>query len=81
MGDVVRGFNGTTMHLGYERRFSTLELRGGGRYFRARWHPSGGVGFNMSPRVGLGVALFTTTANIQRKQKLGLAVSFRLNPQ
>jgi hypothetical protein len=79
MGDVIRGFNGTTLHMGYEQRFETIELRGGARYSRDLWHPSGGVGFNLSPRVSLDVAAFTTTANIQQKQKLALAVSFRLN--
>jgi hypothetical protein len=79
MGDVTRGFNGTSMHLGYERRFGAIELRGGSRYSRDKWHPSGGFGFNMSPHVGLDVAAFTTTANIERKQKLGMAVSFRFN--
>jgi len=79
MSDIARGFNGTSMHLGYERRFGSVELRGGGRYSRDMWHPSGGVGFNLSERVGLDVAAFSTAANIQQKQKLGMAVSFRFN--
>jgi hypothetical protein len=79
LGDYARGFQGTSIHAGYERRFGALELRGGGRYSRERWHPTAGVGFNLSRRVGLDVAAFGTSANIERQQKLGLAASFRLN--
>lgn len=79
LGDLTRGFNGTSTHLGYEYRFSTIELRGGGRYSRDRWHPSGGVGFTLSPRVGIDLAAFSSTANIERTHRLGLAVSFRFN--
>jgi hypothetical protein len=79
LGDYARGFQGTTIHAGYERRFGAFELRGGGRYSRERWHPTAGIGFNLSRRVGLDVAAFGTSANIEREQKLGLAASFRLN--
>ena len=79
MGDVTRGFNGTSLHLGYERRLGAMELRGGGRYSREKWHPSAGVGFNLNARVGLDVAAFSTAANIQQKERMGVAVSFRFN--
>jgi hypothetical protein len=79
MGNVVRGFNGTSMRLGYERRTGMIEPRVGGHYSREKWHPSAGVGFNLSQHVGLDLAAFTTTANIERKQKLGVAMSFRFN--
>lgn len=35
MGDVVRGFNGTTLRMGYEQHCGVVELRGGGR---SSWH-------------------------------------------
>jgi hypothetical protein len=79
LGDFARGFQGTTIHAGYERRLGPLELRGGGRYSRERWHPTAGVGFNLSSGFGIDVAAFGTSANIEREQKLGLAASFRLN--
>jgi hypothetical protein len=79
LGDVTRGFNGTSTHLGYEYRFGAVEVRGGGRYSRDKWHPAGGIGFNISQRVGVDVAAFTSTANIQREHRLGVAASFRFN--
>jgi hypothetical protein len=79
LGDFAHGFNGATFHGGFEQRFGVVELRGGGRYSRDRWHPTGGVGFNFSKHVGLDVAAYGTSANLARQQKLALAVSFRLN--
>lgn len=79
LGDFAHGFNGSTFHGGLEQRFGSGELRGGGRYSRDRWHPTGGVGLNFSRRVGLDVAAYGTSANLARQQKLALAVSFRLN--
>jgi hypothetical protein len=79
IGDVARGFQGTSMHAGFEQRFERMDVRAGGRYSRERWHPSAGVGFNLSPRVALDLAAFGTSTNIEQKRKLAFAMSFRLN--
>jgi hypothetical protein len=50
-----------------------------GSAVRERWRPTGGMGFNPTPHVGLDFAAFTTNANLARKDTLALAVSFRLN--
>jgi hypothetical protein len=73
-----RGYNGTTVRGGYEHRFDRVQLRGGGRYVRERFEPTGGVGFEFSDRVGLDVGLFSTSANLERKRHLAVAASIRL---
>jgi hypothetical protein len=79
LADFAHGFNGDSFHGGFEQRFGLLELRGGGRYSRQQWHPTGGAGLNLSRHVGLDFAAFTTNANLARTDKLALAVSVRLN--
>jgi hypothetical protein len=71
------GFQGTTFRGGLEKKFDAIELRGGGRFVRDRWEPSGGVGFNLSDGFGIDVAAFGTSANAERERKLGIAVSLR----
>lgn len=79
VAEVANGFQGSSYHAGVERRFGRVELRGGGRYGLERWHPTGGIGLNLSQRVSLDVAAFGTTTNIERQMRPGLAVSFRFN--
>jgi hypothetical protein len=79
IAEAANGFQGSSFHGGVERRFGRVELRGGGRYGLDRWHPTGGVGFNLSQRVSLDVAAFGTTTNIERQMRPGIAVSFRFN--
>jgi hypothetical protein len=55
------------------------EFRGGGRYTSDRWHPSGGAGFNLTPRFGIDVAVFGTSTNIERRRQMGVAASLRFN--
>lgn len=69
-GNIVRG--------GVERWIGSVALRGGARYVRQRWEPRGGVGFNFSPRVGLDVTGFSTSANLERKRHLAIATSIRI---
>ena len=76
---VGHGFGGGFFHGGYERRFNRLEARGGGRYTFGIWNPSGGVGYDFTPRVSIDVALFGTSTNIERTRKAALAVSIRFN--
>ncbi len=79
LGEVSRGFQGTNFHAGLERRFGIIELRGGARHSRDRWHPTGGVGLNVLGRVSFDVAAFSTDTNVERARKLALAVSLRIN--
>jgi hypothetical protein len=79
VAEAANGFQGSSFHGGVERRFGRVELRGGGRYGLDRWHPTGGIGLNLSQRVSLDVAAFGTTTNIERQMRPGLAVSIRFN--
>lgn len=79
--EFAQGYQGRNFHTGLEYRFASVELRGGGRFSRNRWHPSGGVGFNVSPRFGVDFAAFGTSANIERRRDVGLAVSLRVMPE
>jgi len=77
IGEVGHGYNGTTVRGGYEQRFRRAQLRGGARYVKERWEPTGGVGYDFSPRFGLDVGFFSTSANLERERHLGIAVSLR----
>ena len=79
MGEYAHGFGGDTLRGGAEYRAGLIELRGGGVYSRELWNPTGGVGLNFSPKVGLDVAMFTTTANAARERRPAIAVSLRIN--
>ena len=79
LGEFGRGFQGTSFHGGYEYRLTALELRGGALYTRNRWQPTGGIGLNLGPRVSLDLAMFGTSANIERTRRAALAVSLRFN--
>jgi hypothetical protein len=76
--EFAHGFQGKQFHSGIEYRFVRVELRGGARYSRNRWYPTGGAGFNFSPRVGIDVAAFGTGANIERRRDTAVAVSMRI---
>ena len=79
LAEVGPGFQGTSFHGGYERNLGAIDVRGGALYVRELWQPTGGVGFNMGPRVSLDVAAYGTSANIERKRKTAIAVSLRFN--
>ena len=79
IGDFGRGFQGTSFHGGYEHRFGAIDLRGGGLYSRDVWQPTGGVGLNMGDRVSLDLAAYGTSANVERKRRMAIAVSLRFN--
>lgn len=76
--EVGRGIQGNTLRGGAEWRLGYFALRGGMRYVRQRWEPRGGIGVNLSPRVGIDVTAFSTSANLQRKRQLAIATSLRL---
>jgi hypothetical protein len=79
MSEYVHGFQGNSVRGGAEYRKSAIELRGGGVYSREKWNPTGGVGLNLSPRVGLDVAVFGVAANAARERRTAIAVSLRIN--
>jgi hypothetical protein len=79
VAEARKGYSGKSFHGGYEYRFTTLAVRGGGLYSRGMWNPSGGVGINLGQRVALDVAMFANVANIERKRRPAVAVSLRFN--
>jgi hypothetical protein len=76
--EASQGYQGRNFHGGLEYRMGVIELRGGGRYARNRWHPSGGAGFNVTPRFGIDVAAFGTSANVEGRRDVAVAVSMRI---
>ena len=79
VGEWGHGFQGTSLHAGYEHYLGAIELRGGTIYSRERWQPTGGIGLNMSDRVSLDLAVFGTSANVERKRHVAIAASLRFN--
>lgn len=79
MSEYAHGFQGDSLRGGAEYRAGLVELRGGGVYSREMWNPTGGVGLNFAPRVGLDVALYSTATNAARERRAAVAVSLRIN--
>ena len=77
--DVGKGYGGKSFHGGSEYRLSAIALRGGAMYTRELWNPSGGIGFNMSGRLALDVAVYGNAANVERKRHPAIALSLRFN--
>ena len=73
-----RGFLGNYVNAGVEYRLPWIDVRGSGRFKRDRWHPAGGVGVELRPGWHLDVALFGTSLNPERKRRVALATSLRL---
>jgi hypothetical protein len=71
------GYNGASFRAGLERRFSATQLRGGTRYVNERWEPTGGVGLNLTRTFGIDFAAFGTSANLERKRHVAVAMSLR----
>lgn len=78
MAEYAHGYLGNTVHGGLEYRLGQAEVRGGARFGRDRWHPSGGVGFNLTPRFAVDVAVFGTSSNAERRRQAALAISLRI---
>jgi hypothetical protein len=78
--EFSHGLQGSNFHGGIEFRLGAVDLRGGGRFARNRWHPSGGAGFNLSRRFAIDVGAFGTSANIERRRDVAIAASMRINP-
>jgi hypothetical protein len=79
VAEFGQGFNGKSFHGGGEYRLGAIDVRGGAVYSREMWNPAGGIGLNMTPRVSLDVAMYSNSANIERKRNPALALSIRLN--
>jgi hypothetical protein len=43
------------------------------------WNPAGGVGFNLNERISLDAAVYSNSANVERKRRPAIAVSLRFN--
>ena len=78
VAEAGHGFQGGSFHAGAEYKGAGFAVRGGGLYTREEWHPTGGIGVPLGGRVGLDVAIFTTTANIERKRHAAVALSLRI---
>ena len=77
--EAGRNIQGNIFRGGLERWIGgAFAVRGGARYVRQRWEPRGGIGLNLSPRIGLDVTAFSTSANLERKRHLAIATSFRI---
>jgi hypothetical protein len=79
LGEFGHGFQDTSFHGGYEYRFTAIELRGGALHTRGRWQPTGGIGLNLGQRVSIDLAMFGTSANVERKRHAAIAASLRFN--
>jgi hypothetical protein len=77
VAEFGRGFQGNSFHGGGEYRFGTIDVRGGAVYSRELWNPAGGVGFNMNQSTALDVAVYSNSANVERKRNPAIAVSLR----
>jgi len=80
LADLVYGFEDFSFHGGTEYRLSRLEFRAGSSFSRDSWHPTGGVGLNLTRRLSIDVALFSTNANVEGVPNLAFATSLRINP-
>lgn len=77
--EFSQGFQGTTFHGGFEARLLRFQVRGGGRYSLNTWAPTAGFGFDITKRIGLDLAGFQTTGNIQRTRNVAVAASIRIH--
>ena len=77
-GELSHGIEDTEFRGGVEYRLALLEFRGGSRFSRDRWHPTGGVGLNVTQGFGIDFAVFSTATNIERDRKATIALSLRL---
>jgi hypothetical protein len=67
------------MNAGGEYWFGRLALRGGVRHSRDLWHGATGLGFNITSKFGVDVAMFQNSGNLEEDRKPSFAVSLRLN--
>ena len=78
MSEVARGLNGFNFGSGAEYYLGPLTFRGGGRYTRNLWHGATGLGLTIFKGLGVDLAAFQTSANIEKDRKISYVVSLRL---
>ncbi len=76
--EYAHGLQGNNVNSGVEYRLGTTDVRGGVRYSKGRWYPSGGVGIHVWRHLNVDVAAFGTSTFLERRKRLALAVSLRL---
>ncbi len=73
------GFHGYNFRGGIEFGLAFVDFRGGVRYSREQWNPTGGVGINFCKSFSLDVAAFGSSANLENRRLLSIAMSLRFN--
>ena len=76
-GHFARRLNGSEYHAGAEYRFGILAFRGGGRYIKDVFNPTGGMGVNLTSHFGIDAAVFSNSANAQQDRRFSTAISLR----
>jgi hypothetical protein len=79
IAEFGRGLQGKSFHGGAEYRFGPIDVRGGAGYSRELWNPAAGVGITLSPSASLDLAVYSNTANVERKRNPAIAVSLRFD--
>ena len=74
--EFAHGFQGNQFRAGLEYRLGPVELRGAGRWSQD-WHPTAGVGYNLTRNWGVDVAAYGTQTFLEREPHLGMAISLR----
>jgi hypothetical protein len=77
VAEFGRGLQGKSFHGGAELRLGAIDLRGGAGYSRELWNPAGGIGLRLNSRTSLDLAVYSNSANVERKRNPALAVSLR----
>jgi len=78
MAEVAHDFANASLRLGFEERFRRAELRGAVSNYGDTWLPSGGFSLQIAPRFWVDTAMFSATANIERRTQYSLAMSVRI---
>ena len=79
VAEFGRGLQGNSFHGGAEWRLGIVDVRGGAVYSRELWNPAAGIGVNMGQRTSLDVAVYSNSANVERRRNPAVAVSLRFN--
>ncbi len=79
VAEFGRGLQGNSFHGGGEFRLGVIDVRGGAIYSRQLWNPAAGIGLNMSQRTSIDLALYSNSANVERKRNPAIAISLRFN--
>jgi hypothetical protein len=79
VAEFGRGLQGKSFHGGGEYRFGPVDVRGGAVYSRELWNPAAGLGLNVSATTSIDLALYSNSANVERKRNPAIAVSLRFN--